>query len=83
MSILLTEQEVRDLYMNEEGDYQDLARAIQLALIEKMRKEPFGHCEDRRVAIEVCGGPDKWRERKSYKGPIFTLPTPQELENES
>lgn len=76
MNILLTEQEVRNICLEQSGDNQRV-RAIQLALIEKMRKEsfwlyPYGegwrmHLGDDKPDAYLC---DQYGR----------LPTPQELE---
>lgn len=75
MSILLTKQEVDDIYLL--TPIESIAKAIQLALIEKLRKEsfwmyPYGegwrmHLDDDKPHAKLC---DQY----------VRLPTPQELE---
>jgi hypothetical protein len=71
----------------------DLKRAIEVLAacgyecdaIEAMRQdcEPFGYYENGRWSVSVDGGPDKWRERKAYQGPIYVSPQPlRELSRE-
>ena len=76
--MLLTDSEIKkvhdaDLYL----DFYEVARAIESAVIEKLKaQEPFGYYENGRFSITVDGGPDKWRERKAYRGAIYTHPLP-------
>lgn len=89
MSVLLTEQEVAEISV--ECALQSpcdllFARAIQLALIEKLRKEPVGqglfdsegkchHIGQHKSSMCLFGKP--------YRSePLYRLPTPEELENE-
>ena len=53
----------------------DLAEAL-LAELAKVQ-EPFGYYENGRWSIVTDGGPDKWRARKEYTGPLYTHPIPQ------
>lgn len=90
MSILLTDTEVSILlHENTFLTDGDFARAIQLALIEKIRKEPVAFCaiDYRGAALlrwDTSSDAEKW-------SPLFALPsiyegsaipTAQELENE-
>ena len=52
----------------------DLAEAL-LAELAKVQ-EPFGYYENGRWSIVTDGGPDKWRARKEYTGPLYTHPAP-------
>ena len=52
----------------------DLADAL-LAELAKVQ-EPFGYYENGRWSIVTDGGPDKWRARKEYTGPLYTHPAP-------
>lgn len=86
MSILLTESEVRDICLEHSGDNQR-ARAIQLALIEKMRKEHDWWYVCYQGGDPFLVGDDVLAKFEEGEGaaisPIHFLPTPQELENES
>ena len=50
------------------------ARAL-LAELAKVQ-DPFGYYENGRWSIVTDGGPDKWRARKKYTGPLYTRPAP-------
>lgn len=96
MSILLTEQEIWKsddiMSVNAEAGLPfeilaQLARAIQLALIEKLRKEPACYVyPDFFQCIEVAG---TWTaylrdavtpDAPNGREPLYRIPTPQELE---
>ena len=46
------------------------------ALLAELSKDdmPFGYYENGRWSVNVDGGPDKYRKRKEYCGPLFTRP---------
>lgn len=85
MSILLTEQEVTQLKDEsytadryaECFHFDKFARAIQIALIEKMRKEPVGKFD-----CENDSAPVIWYQvfADQFGEPLYRLPTQQELE---
>ena len=52
----------------------DLADALLAELANG--QEPFGYYENGRWSIVTDGGPDKWRARKEYTGPLYTHPAP-------
>lgn len=53
----------------------DLADALLAELAKQ--SEPFGYYENGRWSIVTDGGPDKWRSRKEYTGPLYTNLLPQ------
>ena len=85
MSILLTDDEVSILlHENTFLTDGDFARAIQLALIEKIRAEPVAWIKSYAMTNEE-GLWDKVEELSLVDNlgcPLFTIPTAQELENE-
>lgn len=91
MSFLLTEDEVRDICLSHRGDNQR-ARAIQIALIDKMRNEPVGSIIEgdayakfgAMASVDECVDDNTgyWKNRGYTVTPLYRLPTPQELENE-
>lgn len=53
------------------------AESAEAALAElEKQEEPLGYIENGRVSISIDGGPDMWRTRKSYCGPIYARPVP-------
>ena len=57
---------------------KEFARDAWNAAVEAMRaeSEPFGYYENRRFSVSIDGGPDKYRERKAYQGPLYTKAQP-------
>lgn len=74
--MLLTEQEIDDLSREMVKGCKSvnwLAKKIESAVLEKLKaQEPLGYYENGRFSITVDGGPDKWRERKAYRGAVYT-----------
>lgn len=78
--MLLTDEQIAEICVDiSQSTSCDIAyaRAIESAVLEKLKaQEPFGYYENGRFSITVDGGPDKWRERKAYRGAIYTHPLP-------
>lgn len=84
MSILLTEQEVDACFEASDGTRVSAARAIQLALIEKMRKGPVAWFKAHNQINEE-GLWDYVEELSlvyNFGEPLVRLPAPHELEEE-
>ena len=56
------------------ANYAEFTHAL-LAELAKVQ-EPFGYYENGRWSIVTDGGPDKWRARKEYTGPLYTHQAP-------
>ena len=90
MSILLTGSEIEALEIkhkpqNGPGSFMAYSRAIQLALIEKLRKEPACyHFRDDPACFAMPGSGYslEYPTEALDITPLYRLPTPQELENE-
>ena len=82
MNQILTDEEIFKLQYElqyREGGFHPIpfARAIEQAILNKLSaQEPFGYYENGRWSIVTDGGPDKWRARKEYTGPLYLHPAP-------
>ena len=86
MTQILTDEEItliirecaRGSAINRDGSTSHrIARAIEQTILNKANgQEPFGYYENGRWSIVTDGGPDKWRARKEYTGPLYTHPAP-------
>ena len=86
MNQILTDEEItliirecaRGSAINRDGSTSHrIARAIEQTILNKMsEQEPFGYYENGRWSIVTDGGPDKWRARKEYTGPLYLHPAP-------
>jgi len=91
MSILLTEQEVREIWVKTcdsssvgASIAQKFACDIQLAMIEKLRKEPAAaYIDGSGHPMHKSAIPGIYQEQVYGKRkPLHIIPSPQELENE-
>jgi len=57
--------------------FEATGRAIEQAILNKLSEQkPFGYYENGRWSIVTDDGPDKWRARRKYTGPLYTHTAP-------
>lgn len=68
---------VNGLYVMSADEFEAYTRTIEQATREQLLAgvevpEPFGTYFGTDVQVNTAGGPDKWRERKQYRGSLYT-----------
>lgn len=53
----------------------ELVREVVARL--QQEAEPFGEYSHGKLSVAIAGGPDAWRERKAYNGPLYAFPPAQ------